>query len=211
MTCNNTITTNELLNSLGIYDSSCSRKVSFINRVLRNFYSRTHMLAPNNFMESISLPSWDSSYSVTYPVYKVLWFYWRGSWDVFHSHAELIDFYCDWCLVKRLKMTRGLHFLDYRQYKMDTACDNKIHLRLPCDITNWNIIYIRWPEFVASLSDNISISNFMLTWLEHLANEMRSSSTEELNNTSYRKSEFVSWLEDAKAMSDYAPEFITFG
>lgn len=209
MTCNNTFTTAELFTSLWIYDSSCSKKVSFINRALRVFYSRTTDLQDNMQMESFSIPWGDYNWSTTYPIYKVRSFYWRGSWPMFEEVSSLMEYNCDWCRVKRIKFTPWLHFLDDWQYKVDTACDNKLYIRTPnCAITNSSVVYSRWPDTITSVTQNISMSNFLRTWFEYLVEEMWSSRVEELNNTSYRNSQFEKWLESVTKIQAEWPEFI---
>jgi len=211
MACNKTFTVNDFLTTIWIYDTSCGRKTNFMNRVLRNFYARTYDLYDNMVMESISIPSWDSTYTLTYPLYKVHWIYWRWSGTMFHDRFSMTDYNCDWCTVKRIKFERWTHFLDDWQRKKDSACDDKIALRAPCEITNASIVYSRWHVDVASVLSTISMTDYLRTWLEILAEEMWSSKIEELNNTSYRNSQFERWLENAKKIDMEAPEFITMG
>lgn len=211
MSCNTTFTVNDFLNWLGIYESSCTKKVSFMNRVLRNFYSRIYDLRENMYMESISIPSWDSTYTLTYPIYKLWWIYWRWSWVMFNTRASQVEYQCEWDKVKRIKFDRWTHFLDDWQWRRDYLCDDKILLRSPCEITNASIVYSRWHTDVASVSSSITMSNYLRTWLEFLAEEMWSSKIEELNNTSYRNSQFERWLENAKKIEWESIEFINVG
>ena len=212
MTCNNTFTPKTLLWWLAIYDSSCVKKLAFINRALRIFYARTNELQDNMYMETISIPWGDYNFSTTFPIYKVWGFYGRWSWPMFDEISSLMEYNCDWCRVKKLKFSPWLYFLDDRQYKTDTACDNKVYIRTPnCPITNASIIYSRWPETITSMINSITMSNFMRTWFEFLVEEMWSSRIEELNNTSYRNSQFERWLEKTTKIQAEAPEFIWMG
>ena len=182
-----------------------------MNRVLRNFYSRIYDLRENYYLESISIPSWDSNYTLTYPIYRLWGIYWRWTWTMFHSRASQVEYQCELDKVKRMKFDRWTHFLDDWQWRKDYTCDWKIYLRSPCEITNASIVYSRWHIDVTSVLSEISMNNFLRTWLEILTEEMWSSRNQELNNTSYRNSQFERRLENAKAIEAEGAEFISMG
>ena len=207
--CNNSITWQEFLDSLWIYESSCSKKTSFLKRVLRNFFYKTMDLDDNKVIESISIPAWDANFSTQKPIYKVWWFHWRWSWTQFESvHQHLPWCECDWIKVKRLIFNKWIYHLDDWQYRLDSSCDNKVYIKTPCEITNATITYSRWPDALTNHLSSITIKDHLLTWLEYLAEEMWASMNQDYNNTSVIKGQFDDWLKTLLEQQALATEFV---
>lgn len=207
--CNNTFTWQDLLDTIWAYDASCGKKTAFLKRLLRNFYYRTMDLEDNKYVDSVAIPAWDYNFTTTKPIYKVWWFHWRWSWTQFESlHQNLPRCRCDWVDVKRLVFARWVYHLDDWQYRIDSACDNKIYIKTPCEITNWTITYSRWPDAISTHLSNITMKDHMLTWLEFLAEEMWASLNQDYNNTSVIRWQFDDWLKTMKEQQALATEFI---
>jgi len=207
--CNNNFTWQDLLDSIWAYEASCAKKTFFLKRLLRNFYYRTMDLNDNRLVESISIPSWDANFVTTKPIYKVWWFHWRWSWSQFESlHQHLPRGTCDWVKTKRLIFDRWVYHLDDWQYRLDSACDNKVYIKTPCEITNATIMYSRWPDSITNNLSSITMKDSLLTWLEYLAEEMRASLNQDYNNTWVVKWQFDEWLKMMKEQQALATEFV---